>query len=75
MQDKKCDVAKLKGKMIEKGFLQDTFAKAIGMDRSTLNRKLKTGESFTIGEANKIASALSLNDREALDIFFPSIVA
>ena len=70
-----CDVAKLKGKIAEKGLNQMTVAKRAGIDRSTLNRKLKTGENFTIGEANKIAIVLGLNKEDAMKIFFADIVA
>lgn len=70
-----CDVAKLRGKITEKGMNQETLSKEVGMDRSTLNRKLKTGESFTVGEANRIAIVLNLSKDEALAIFFTGIVA
>lgn len=70
-----CDIAKLKGKIVENGFNQIALAKQTGMDRSTLNRKLKTGETFTIGEANKIATVLKLTKAEAMAIFFTNIVA
>ena len=70
-----CDIAKLKGKIVENGFNQITLAKQTGIDRSTLNRKLKTGEAFTIGEANKIATVLELTKAEAMAIFFTNIVA
>ena len=70
-----CDVAKLKGKMAEKGFNQLKLAEKVNIDRSTLNRKLKTGEAFTIEEANKIAIALELTKDEAMAIFFTHIVA
>lgn len=70
-----CDIAKLKGKIAEKGFNQSQLAKIISMDRTTLNRKLKTGEEFSIKEAEKIALALDLSGREATYIFFDSIVA
>lgn len=70
-----CDVAKLKGKIIEKGLNQVMLAKATGMDRSTLSRKMKNGEAFTIGEANKIVTILHLSKDEAAEIFFANIVA
>lgn len=70
-----CDVAKLKGKIVEKGLNQTTLAQKTGMDRSTLNKKMKTGEAFTIGEANKIADILKLTRDEAMAIFFTNIVA
>lgn len=69
------DVNKLKGKMAENGFIQNDLASAIGIDRSTLNRKLRTGEDFSINEANKIAQVLSLTKNEAMSIFFKQIVA
>lgn len=70
-----CDVAKLRGKIVENGLNQMTFAKAIGMDRSTLNRRMKDGEAFTIGEAGRIVTILKLTKEEAADIFFTNIVA
>ena len=69
------DTNKLRGRMVEKGISQEGLAKAIGLDRSTVNRKLKTGEDFSIGEANRIAEALHLSRDEAVSIFFTSIVA
>ncbi len=60
----------LKGKMMENGLNQSQFAKLMGIDRSTLNRKLKTGEDFTVKEANQIVDILSLSYQEAVDIFF-----
>ena len=70
-----CDVARLKGKIVEKGFNQLLLAKEVGMDRSTLNRKIKKGETFTIGEANRIAIVLNLTKDEAMSIFFTNIIA
>ena len=65
-----CDTMKLKGKMKENGMTQEGLAAAIKIDRSTLNRRLKTGEDFTIGEANRIVSVLMLTADEALSIFY-----
>lgn len=70
-----CNISKLKGKIAEKGINQEKLAKEAGMDRSTLSRKMKTGEAFTIGEANKIALILKLSKNEAMEIFFADIVA
>lgn len=70
-----CNISKLKGKIVEKGISQGKLAKEAGMDRSTLSRKMKTGEAFTIGEANKIAIILKLSKNEAMEIFFADIVA
>lgn len=65
------DVAKLKGKMVEKGFTVETLSAAIGIDRSTLYRKLEAIEKFTIGEARKIKLVLELTNEEAVQIFLP----
>lgn len=70
-----CDVAKLKGKIAEMGISQLELAKAANIDKSTLNRKMKNGEKFTVGEAARIAEKLSLSKDEALAIFFNFTVA
>ena len=72
-EKKMCNTMRLKGKMAENGLTQETMASAIDMDRSTLNRRLKTGEDFTIGEANRIVSVLHLSSSEALAIFMPQL--
>ncbi len=71
----KTNMQKLKGKIIEKGFSQETLAIAINMNKATLNRKLQNGEKFTVGEANKIVQVLGLTYQEAMEIFFTSVVA
>jgi DNA-binding XRE family transcriptional regulator len=63
------NIAKLKGKIIEKGFTPETLATAIGVDRSTMYRKLTAIEKFTIGEARKIKLVLDLTNEEAVEIF------
>lgn len=69
------NVMKLRGIMVEKGFTQESLSKAIGIHISTLNRKLKDGEDFTIGETNKIVEVLQLTKKEAMEIFFNNYVA
>lgn len=64
------NVRKLKGKMVEKGFNVETLAAKMGIDKSTLYRKLNEGEKFTIGDAQKVKDELELTDDEAKDIFF-----
>lgn len=67
---------KLKGKIVENGLTLHDVAKALGIDDSTLYRKMKNnGISFTIGEANKLTKCLRLTKDEAMDIFFNSSVA
>ena len=70
---KMCDTMKLKGKMREHGVTQETLAAAVKIDRSTLNRRLKNGEDFTIGEANRIVNTLQLTADEAMQIFLPTL--
>ena len=81
MQHRKGDknvtnMMKLKGKIVEKGFNVNRLAEAIGLDSSTLYRKLNDdGLTISIGEANKIVETLKLNSNEAMNIFFADHVA
>lgn len=63
------DLNKLKGKIVEKGWNVETLAEHIGIDRSSMYRKLNNFEKITIGEARKITSALNLTNEEASSIF------
>lgn len=63
------DINKLKGKLVEKQVNVETLANMIGIDRSSMYRKLNNAEKITIGEALKIKSVLCLSDSEASDIF------
>ena len=63
------NVNKLKGKIVEKGLSVELLAASIGVDRSSLYRKLNNGDKITIGEAVKIKDALGLSAEEATDIF------
>ena len=60
---------KLKAKIVELGMNVETLADKIGMERSTLYRKLNNFEKITIGEAIRMKDALSMTDAEATDIF------
>ena len=64
------NIPKLKGKIVEKGINVETLAGKLGINRSTLYRKLDASEKFTIGEANKIKAELDLTNEEATEIFF-----
>ncbi len=66
-----CNTAKLRGIMVERGITQDEMARKMSIDRSTVNRKLKTGDAFTSGDAHKISVILKLSKDEAVDIFLP----
>lgn len=60
---------KLKAKIVELGLNVETLADKIGMERSTLYRKLNNFEKITIGEAVRMKDALGMTDAEATDIF------
>lgn len=60
---------KLKAKIVEKGMNVEALADAIGIDRSSLYRKLNNFEKITIGEALRMKEALEMTDAEASDIF------
>lgn len=64
------NILKLKGKMVENEHNIESLALKIGIDRSTLYRKMECGEKFTIGEAQKIKEVLSLSDEDISAIFF-----
>lgn len=64
------NTAKLKGKMVERGYSSETLAKAIGIDTSTFYRKMKAqGIMFTLGQMQGMTKILNLTREEACDIF------
>lgn len=70
------NILKLKAKLVENGRNVDYLASCLGLDRSTLYRRLgEDGQSFTVGEADKICQALNLTAEEANSIFFSQYVA
>ena len=62
-------INKLKGKIVENGMSHPQFAAKIGMNYSTLNRKLKNPEKITVGDAAKMKAALNLSNDKACEIF------
>ena len=65
------NINKLKGKIVEQGMNIEELAREIGVNKSTLYRKIQNkGETITIREANLICEALSLTGQEATAIFF-----
>lgn len=70
------DTNKLKGKMAENQINVAELAEKLGIDKSTLYRKIgNQGENLSIGEVNKIVKILGLNKEESLAIFFKNSVA
>jgi DNA-binding XRE family transcriptional regulator len=66
----KTNMGELRRKIVEAGTTQEGLADSLGIARSTLYRKMKTGgRSFSIAEAQRIADCLGLTSREAANIF------
>ena len=65
------NINKLKGKIVEQGMSIEDLAREIGVNKSTLYRKIQNkGETITIKEANLIRKALNLSGEEVIAIFF-----
>ncbi|WP_368488475.1 helix-turn-helix domain-containing protein [Clostridium sp. BJN0013] len=70
------NINKLKGKIVEKGINISDLAMSLGINKSTLYRKLKNnGENISIKEAVGIIDRLDLSVEEANAIFFNQFVA
>ncbi|MFA9376202.1 MAG: helix-turn-helix domain-containing protein [Lachnotalea sp.] len=70
------NVNKLKGKIVENGLSISDLAEKMGVDKTTLYRKISgNGESFSIKDVNLIAQVLKLNIYEINNIFFSQYVA
>ena len=61
--------SKLLGRMREYGFTQESLAKIIGINESTLNAKLNGKNYFTTPEIVKIARALDIPNEE-IGVYF-----
>jgi DNA-binding XRE family transcriptional regulator len=64
------NTAKLKGKFAECGLTREEVAKILGINRSTLLRKLNGDKEFSRSEIQTLKDNLKLNEKEFLDIFF-----
>lgn len=58
----------LKGRMVEKGFTQESLAKAVGISTNSMSRKLLGERQFRLGEVVRICEVLEIDDPR--DIFF-----
>lgn len=64
------NMKKLRGKIVEAGTTHEAIADAIGIDRSTFYRKIKSeGLSFSIAEMHSLVKELDLTQEEAIEIF------
>ncbi|MFD1464988.1 XRE family transcriptional regulator [Lapidilactobacillus mulanensis] len=65
------NLKRLQDKIVEQNLTQDYIAQELGINKSTLYRKVKRGTNgFTIGEVGQIKSILELSTEETMDIFF-----
>lgn len=70
------NINKLRGKIVENAINVEYIARIIGVDRSTMYRKINSnGENITIKEAAIMAKELKLTRDEINDIFFADLVA
>ena len=65
----------LRGKIIERGLTVEKLAEIMGINTSTLYRKLSNGDTMLVRDANAIVRALKLSADEAIAIFFGDLVA
>lgn len=64
------NVNKLKGKIVENGLNVSQLASSIGIDMTTMYRKLTSnGDTLTISEAEKISKVLNLSMEDVNAIF------
>lgn len=67
-----CNIALLRGKIVEKGVSQEQLSEKLGISLSTFTRKMKAqGLAFTVGQMHKIVDFLQLTASEAQKIFHP----
>ena len=63
------NILKLKGLIVANGMNVEQLADGIGIDRSSMYRKLNSFDKITIGEAQKIKEFLNMSDEQAYEIF------
>lgn len=68
---------KIKRQMRSAGITQEQLANRLGIDPSTLNRKINNADGckISVREANEIASILNFRKDELTDIFFAEELA
>lgn len=69
------NVNKIKARMVEIGYTQERLANEMGVDTSTINRKINysDGSKLTVLEAYRLAEILSIEN--PTDYFFTSKLA
>lgn len=70
------NMKKLKLKLKEKGLSVADVSDKMGINKATFYRKIKNaGETFTVGDIDKISKILNLQVEEINEFFFASDVA
>lgn len=72
MQD--YDYSKLKGRMKEKGFTQESIAEIAGISACSMNLTLNNNRNFKQGEILKMRIALDIPAESISDYFFTQIL-
>jgi predicted DNA-binding transcriptional regulator AlpA len=62
---------KIRARIVELGMSIPQIASSLGMNRSTMYRKLKDPGRFTVAELRKLVSVLQWSGQEVRDIFMP----
>lgn len=66
--------AKLRGRIVEKGYKLGTFADALGVSHNTLRKKLIGLREFTAKEIVKVCELLDISRYDMPDYFFTQMV-
>lgn len=70
------NINKLRGKIVENGLNVEQVATMVGIDRSTMYRKMdESGKNMTIKDATMISKVLGLTASEVNAIFFDENIA
>lgn len=64
------DTLKIKAKLVELGLTQDEVAQELGIDYSTLNKKLNNGRRMYIDECHRLCNILHVTTSKDLKEFF-----
>lgn len=68
------NVQKLKGRMVENGITIEQLAQKIGVDRSTLYRKMQNdGRTLSSKDINSIIEVLHLSKEDSVAIFLGAL--
>lgn len=69
------NITELTVELTRHNMTKDQLADSADIDRSTLYRRLKNPQDFTVGEIARICKALDLSQTRATEIFFDTEVA